>query len=94
MKGWTTADRQGLRDAVPARGLAARVGGATLRTVAVEAVKIAEAGLRARGLGEEVFLAPLARVVETGRSPADELIALHDGPWACDLLRCFDDVVL
>jgi len=94
VKGWTAADRQALRDAVPARGLAAAIGGRGLQSVAADALKIAEAGLVARGLGEEIFLAPLARVVETGRSPADELIALQDGAWGGDLSRCFTEVVL
>ncbi len=94
VKGWSAADRQGMRDDVPAQGLQARVCGRSLQSVAVEIVGIAKAGLKRRGLGEEKWLEPVVEVAASGRTPADDLVAAYDGPWAGDLSRVFTDVVL
>ena len=58
----------------------------------------ADAGLKARarpGVGglvpdERHFLDSLRESVETGRSPADELIAHYEGDWGHDLTRIYD----
>ena len=90
VKGWDAETRDGLRIAASERALAGEAGGVRLHDVAREVVAIAEAGLAARarpGAGglipdETHFLNALKESVETGRSPADELLEKYEGPWA------------
>ncbi|MFN3642039.1 MAG: glutamate--cysteine ligase [Gemmobacter sp.] len=79
VRGWDAATREGLRVAASERALAGEAGGVRLLDVARAAVALAEAGLRARGLGEERFLAPLAAHVATGRVQADDLLDRYAG---------------
>jgi glutamate--cysteine ligase len=90
--GWTAAERQSLRDRVPAGGLSTplEIGcrpGQTMRDLAREVLAISQAGLSARairradGADESVYLAPLADVVRDGRSLADDLLAAYHGRW-------------
>jgi len=44
----------------------------------------------ARGLGEEVFLAPLAEEIATGQTRADRLLALHEGAWGGHVTPVYD----
>mgnify|MGYP001025085024 CR=1 FL=1 len=87
VKSWTEAERQQLRDDVPRQGLAARIRGRRVRDIAVEALELAHAGLKARarrdahGRNETRFLDPLFAIVDSGRTQADDLIGLFDGPW-------------
>jgi glutamate--cysteine ligase len=70
------AEREALRRAVPRQGLGARFGGRSVRDLAVELCRIADAGL-ARLAGAETdrpLLAPLIAYAEAGRSPADDLL--------------------
>jgi glutamate--cysteine ligase len=62
-----------LRREVAREGLRARLPGeeATVLDLARPLARLAEAGLRARGLGEERLLAPVLERLETGRTPAD-----------------------
>ena len=87
VKGWTSAQRTQLRADVPRQGLSARIGTATVRDIARETVKIAQAGLKARnvrnatGENESVFLNVLDEIVASGRTPADELLAAYETKW-------------
>jgi glutamate--cysteine ligase len=68
------------RQDIVARGLEADLDGAPLRAIAERVVGIALAGLARRaclheGRDESRFLEPIARLVQSGRSPADELLA-------------------
>ena len=87
VKGWTAEQRTQLRADVPRQGFAARVGTATVRDIARETVKIAQAGLKARnvrnstGEDESVFLNVLDEIVASGKTPADELLAAYEGKW-------------
>jgi glutamate--cysteine ligase len=62
-------------------------------------VAIAEAGLKARAMpgaggllpDETHFLNALKESVESGMTPADELIAKYDGEWAGDVTRVFEE---
>ncbi len=74
VKGWDAATREGLRVAAAERALAGEAEGIRLHDVARAAVALADAGLRARGLGEERYLAPLHAHVATGRVQADDLL--------------------
>ena len=98
-KGWDHETRQALRVAASVDGLAAEAGGVKMRDLAREVVSIADAGLRARGRegagglvpDETGFLAALKESVETGRTPADELLAKHHGEWGGDLSRIYEE---
>jgi glutamate--cysteine ligase len=98
-KGWDLETREALRVAASVDGLAAEVGGIRMRDLARQAVEIADAGLKARarkGAGgmlpdETHFLNALKESVETGQTPADELLARYHGDWGGDLTRIYRD---
>jgi glutamate--cysteine ligase len=97
VKDWTAAQRDALRTAASVDGLQAKVTGIDMATIAREAVAISEAGLKARaraGAGglvpdETHFLNALKESIETGRVPADDLLADYNGPWDHDLSRIY-----
>ena len=88
-----------LRVAASVDGLAGEAGGVKLADIAREVVAIAEAGLKARarpGAGgmlpdETHFLNALKETLETGQTPADELLARYHGDWQGDLTRIYAD---
>ncbi|PHP27825.1 glutamate--cysteine ligase [Limimaricola cinnabarinus] len=97
VKGWDAETREALRVAAAEDGLQARVGDISMHELARQAVGIAEAGLKARarpGAGglvpdETHFLNALKESVESGRTPADELLSAHKGEWGGDLGRIY-----
>lgn len=98
VKGWDMAGREALRASVPKAGLEAPLpGGGTLRDVAGEVLKLAQAGLSARGRlnsggdNETGFLQPLEEIVASGRIPAERLLALYHGEWGNDLSKIYDE---
>ncbi|HLK92235.1 MAG TPA: glutamate-cysteine ligase family protein [Polyangia bacterium] len=70
-------EREALRRAVPAAGLAARFGKHTVRELAVELCRIAEAGLGrlAGGAADARLLEAPRAYAAAGRTPADDLLA-------------------
>ncbi|MBN2753027.1 MAG: glutamate--cysteine ligase [Rhodospirillaceae bacterium] len=84
---WTTADRQNLAIAAKRDGLAGRFHNQSLNDLAAEILAIADSGLQQRaclddnGLDERHFLDVLQHTVNTGKSPADELLDLYHGDW-------------
>ena len=96
-KGLDLETREGLRVAAAVSGLQGEAGGVKLIDLAREAVAIADAGLKARarpGAGglvpdETHFLNALKETVETGQTPADEMIAHYKGDWGGDLTRIY-----
>jgi glutamate--cysteine ligase len=94
---WSAQDRQALRDAVPRRGLEAEVAGRRVAEVAGDVLALARDGLErrhrlgCRGRTEAQFLDPLEEIVATGRTQAEELLALYEGPWNRDVTRVFRD---
>ena len=74
VKGFDAATREGLRVAASERALAGEAGGVRLHDLARAALDLSAAGLKARGLGEDRFLAPLAAHVDSGRVQADDLL--------------------
>lgn len=84
---WTIAEREQLRLDVPKFGLHTELRGRRLQSYAVEMMKIAMAGLKARhrlspaGEDETHFLEPLVRIAESGETPAEELLKLYNGRW-------------
>lgn len=94
VKDWDTATREGLRVAASVSALAGEAEGVRLRELATQVLALSEAGLRARGLGEEVFLAPLAEEVATGKTRADLLLDLYHGAWRGDLTPIYAETRL
>ncbi|EHR04633.1 glutamate--cysteine ligase [Bradyrhizobium sp. WSM471] len=87
VKHWTAPERQSLRDDVPRFGLRAHVRDSSVRELARACLDIARAGLKrrkkydAKGSDEAVYLAPLERIVRTGVTPAEEMLAKFHGLW-------------
>ena len=96
-KGLDTETREGLRVAASVDGLAAEVNGISMTDIARECVAIAEAGLKARkreGAGgllpdETHFLNALKETLDSGETPADELIRHFNSDWDQDVTRVF-----
>jgi glutamate--cysteine ligase len=70
------AERQALRQEVPRAALQARLGGRPLQELALELVRIADAGLARLpgGTDDRPLLAPLWGYATAGRTPADDLL--------------------
>jgi glutamate--cysteine ligase len=98
VKGWTAAEREALRCAVPALGLKAPIRNTTAHAVAKDVLKLARAGLgrrkrlNAKGEDESVFLAEMDEIAESGINPAERLLAKYHGEWKRDLKRVFAEV--
>jgi len=95
VRDFTTAERHALRDGVPRQALGLPFRGATVRELAVEAVKISVAGLRRRaafnadGIDESRFLEPLVEIAESGQTPAERKLALFHGAWNGEVERVY-----
>ncbi len=100
VRSWTAGDLQRLRDDVPRLGLKARIGARPLVEVARDAVALARGGLERRarrdaaGRDETVYLAPLERIVATGRTPAELWIDRFNGPWHGSVDPIFAEAVI
>jgi len=87
IKGWSAEDRQAFRDEAPRLGLAAKVRGRDLRSVATDMLAIARKGLQrrarlnAKGEDETIWLKPLEAIAESGRTPAEGWLKRYEGPW-------------
>ncbi|MFA5538057.1 MAG: glutamate-cysteine ligase family protein, partial [Gemmobacter sp.] len=96
-KGWDAETREALRVAASVDGLQARARGVKMHDLAREVLAIAEAGLKARAMpgagglvpDETHFLNALKESVETGKTPADELLDHYHGDWQGDLSRVY-----
>ena len=89
-KDWSLAELHTMRAEAPRLALEASIGGRKLRDVARDVLAIAEGGLKARGLGEEAYLAPLHEIVASGMTQADRILQLYDGPWRGDATKAFE----
>ncbi|MBT0958011.1 glutamate--cysteine ligase [Alphaproteobacteria bacterium KMM 3653] len=97
VKGFNAETREGLRVAASVDGLQGSFGGISLHSLARSAVEIAEAGLKARarpGAGgmipdETHFINALQESVESGQTPADELLDMYKGAWGGDLTQIY-----
>ncbi len=100
VKGLDAETCEALRVAASEQGLAGEANGRHLSVLAREAVKISQAGLRARarrdgsGADETHFLAPVQDVLDRDESPADRMLALYRGEWGGDLDRVYQDYAL
>jgi glutamate--cysteine ligase len=99
VKDWSAEDRERLRADVAELGLAAKVRGRSVRDIARDMVDLARGGLvgRARydgrGQDETRYLAPLDAIIETGRTPAQDLLDLYEGRWNRSVLPAFTECV-
>ena len=97
VKDWTAEERQKLRDDVPRLALHASIRGRSVQDIARDVLKIARAGLEARGLQgckgktEAAFLDPLDEIAQSGKTAAENLLALYNGSWHHDVTRVFRD---
>jgi glutamate--cysteine ligase len=95
IKDWTAEERQQLRDAVPRLALKTPFRNGTVLGIAREAVKVAGAGLKARGYtdlvtgDESTFIEPLAEIVECGQTCAERLLERYHGEWGGDVKPVF-----
>ncbi len=98
-KHWDTETREALRIAASVDGLQAETHGIKMIDLAREVVALSEAGLKARGRpgaggmvpDETHFLNALRDSLETGMTPADELLAHYHGDWGGDLARIYPE---
>jgi glutamate--cysteine ligase len=87
VKYWNAQERQALRDDVPRLGFKARIRDRYLFEIARECLVLAHAGLRRRecidhlGRDESRHLDPLDRILDAGRSPAEEMLEKFHGRW-------------
>ena len=97
VKDWTAEERAQLVADVPKRALKASFRGRPLLDVARQVLKISEAGLKTRardnGIGsdETVFLDTLMEIVESGITPAEEMLARFNGPWGGRIDHAYED---
>ena len=85
--GWTTEEMAALRAEVPRRALATPFRGRSVGDWARDVLDIAHGGLAARALvdrtgsDEAGYLTTLAEIVESGRTPAEELLDAYAARW-------------
>jgi glutamate--cysteine ligase len=90
-KGWTRDDRVALRIDAARTGLKGAVAGRPVKDVAADLIAIAKQGLKARGLGEEVHLAPLEAIADSGLTLADRWLEKFHGPWGGSVQPVFEE---
>jgi len=99
-RGWDAVTREAWRVAASEQGMAASVGGRTMRDLAGAVVAVAEAGLKARaraGAGhpdEAAYLAPLRDSLSSGKGQADRWLEAWRGEWGGDLTRIYGAAAL
>ncbi|OAN54265.1 glutamate--cysteine ligase [Magnetospirillum moscoviense] len=87
VKDWSIEERESLRTAVPREGLSARVGGRSLEEIGEDVLDLAAIGLKNRarlsesGRDESIYLEPLMAILQSGRTPAEEMLEAFNGRW-------------
>jgi glutamate--cysteine ligase len=89
VKGIDAETREGLRVAASEQGLQGQANGIKLIDLARAALGLSNAGLAARGLDEQAYLAPLMQNLGSQSTQADRLLALYHGPWGGDLRQVY-----
>jgi glutamate--cysteine ligase len=96
VRDWTAEERQALRDGAPRMALKTPFRGRTIRELAIEALKIARAGLGARGrslphgVDETSFLDELDGIAESGVTPAERILERLSGEWGGDVGKLYE----
>ncbi|WP_029041764.1 glutamate--cysteine ligase [Cucumibacter marinus] len=95
VKDWTAEERWQLRKDVPVKALETEFRDGTVHDLTRLVLPLAQAGLERRNLrnwedmDETMHLAPLRRVVETGKTQAERLLDCYHGPWEGDIKRVY-----
>ncbi|MCW1919008.1 glutamate--cysteine ligase [Rhodobacter sp. KR11] len=82
--------REALRVAASVSGLKAQVDDVKLIDLARATVALSHAGLAARGLDEQRFLAPLVKTLAKEETQADRWLKLYDGEWGGSLAPIYE----
>ena len=96
-RGWSMDERETLRNEAPRTALKTKFRNGTLRDLAKDALAIANDGLKARavqdsfGEDEVHFLNALDEIVESGVTPAEELLDAWENRWDGNIDRLFDE---
>src|SRR5690606_19532750 len=90
VKGFDTETREALRVAASVSALQGEAEGVKLMDLARAAVALSQAGLAARGFGEERLLAPLMESLGSGRVQADRWLDLYRGEWGGKLAPIYE----
>ena len=97
VKDFTRAERHALRDGVPRHALKLPFRGASVRELALEALKISAAGLQRRarlnpnGADESIFLTPLMEFADANETPAERKLSLFHGAWGGNIDPVFKE---
>ncbi|MGB3808423.1 MAG: glutamate--cysteine ligase, partial [Erythrobacter sp.] len=97
VKDWSMEERESLRGQVPRTALDTQLPGGTgtLQDLGREVLKIAHAGLAARGRlnaigdNEGGYLETLDEIVATGKVPAQRLLDAYHGQWNGDVTKVY-----
>lgn len=87
VKDFSIEERETLRNAVPRTALKTPFRNATVRELALDALKIAGHGLRrrarlnARGVDEAMYIEPLVEIAQANQTPAERKLELYHGAW-------------
>ena len=91
----SASDVMAARLDVAKNGMRAKLGDYEVHDLARKLVQIAKKGLASRGMlnddgqDETKYLAPLEKIVASGRTPADDLLAAYHNEWDCDVDHVF-----
>src|SRR5229473_3910327 len=97
VKHWNAGERQALRDDVPRLGFKARIRDRYLFEIAKECVTLSHSGLRRRGRADHLgrdesrYLEPLERIIDCGRTPAEEMLEKFHGPWGGSVEPAYEE---
>jgi len=98
-KNWDLETREQMRIDASVHGLQAETNGIKMIDLASQVLKLSQAGLAARGRegaggmiqDETHFLNALQESIDTGKTPADELLDMYHGDWNGDLKRIYPE---
>jgi glutamate--cysteine ligase len=97
VRGWTAEERETLRDEVPRLGFNAAIRDRKARGLARDMISLARNGLKRRrrldyysGQDESYFLDPIEEIVESGKTPAEVLLARFHSEWNGSVEPVFD----
>jgi glutamate--cysteine ligase len=97
VRDWSAEERNAVRAEVPRRALNATVAGRSLRDVARDVLALSRKGLQRRALldaegrDETHHLDYADRIVETGRTQAEQLLEKYHGAWGGSVLPAFKE---
>ncbi|HVY51307.1 MAG TPA: glutamate--cysteine ligase [Devosia sp.] len=91
LRPWTVEEMWALRTGVPKTAIHTPFRGCLVSDLAREVVSLARDGLRRRGRGEEVYLAPLEETLALDKTPAERWLEKYHGEWQGDVTRVFEE---